>query len=144
MDHQLVSCRAVLALVLPVNLVTNTNTSETFCTIQAAIDDAQTVNGNTLSVGAGTYIENVVVNKSVTISGPNAASDTCNGVLLPQAIIIPATGGASTGLAATSVVSVIAPNVTITGLTINGDNPSITSPYAVGLINPDVDMAIFC
>ncbi len=48
-------------------LVTNTTTNATFSTIQAAIDAAGTVNGHTLSVAAGTYAENVTVNKSLTI-----------------------------------------------------------------------------
>ncbi|MBK8924285.1 MAG: hypothetical protein IPM81_22800 [Saprospirales bacterium] len=44
--------------------VQNTDTGEWFCSIQAAIDDAQTLNGHTLSVNAGTYAEDITVNKS--------------------------------------------------------------------------------
>ena len=53
-------------------LITNVDTGEGFCTIQAAIDDAQTLAGHSISVPAGTYTENVNVNKSVTINGANA------------------------------------------------------------------------
>ena len=41
------------------------------CTIQAAIDDPATVNGDVITVDAGTYDEEVTVNKSLTINGAN-------------------------------------------------------------------------
>ena len=50
-------------------VVTNVNTSETFCSIQAAINDAQTLNGHVIEASAGTYVETVAVNKEVTIRG---------------------------------------------------------------------------
>ncbi|WP_374689386.1 right-handed parallel beta-helix repeat-containing protein [Promineifilum sp.] len=62
-------------------VVTNTNTAETFCSIQAAINDADTANGHTLQVSPGVYAENVIVNKSLTINGANAGvspNDTVN------------------------------------------------------------------
>lgn len=49
--------------------VTNTNTMEVFCSIQEAIDDAQTLAGHSLVVNAGTYNEDVTVNKALTIIG---------------------------------------------------------------------------
>jgi parallel beta-helix repeat protein len=61
-------------------IVTNTNTGETFCSIQSAIDDAQTIAGHTITVSAGTYNEEITVNKRLTIigagSGSNPATNT--------------------------------------------------------------------
>jgi len=48
--------------------VHNINTSEDFCTIQDAIDDTDTVDGNTIIVDDGTFVESIVVDKALTLS----------------------------------------------------------------------------
>ena len=117
-------------------LVTNTTTFETFCTIQGAIDDPQTLNGHTLQVSAGLYKENVVVNKSVSILGPNAAVNACSGTRVAEAIVVPAGAAISSG----EIFHVAASDVTISGLTIDGDNTSITSGYS-STNGADIDAA---
>lgn len=57
---------------ITINPVTNTRTNKTYSSIQAAIDDAETLNGDTILVGSGpyteTYTENVNVTKQLTIA----------------------------------------------------------------------------
>ncbi|MBK8297485.1 MAG: HYR domain-containing protein [Saprospiraceae bacterium] len=118
------------------NLVTNINTTETFCTIQQAINDANTQNGDTLSVGAGTYIENLIVSKSLAILGPNSTIDPCTGTRVPEAILVPATASISAG----EIIHIAASDVTISGLTIDGDNTAITSGFS-STNGADIDAA---
>lgn len=70
-----------------------------FTTIQAAVDDAGVVDGDTINIGAGTYAEAVVVDKSLSFVGPNASispnsSDplVANGARVAEAIIKPPVG----------------------------------------------------
>ena len=86
--------------------------------------------GDVVLVSAGTFEESVLVNKSVTIQGAGQAST----------FVIPATsnpncggaGGGSLCAGASNVFLVQANNVIIHDLTVNGDNPSLTSGIVVG------------
>lgn len=69
-------CTAASTATVANNLVTgpvhNTNTGIYYCTIQSAISDPLTLNGHTITVAAGTYPENIVSGKNVTLLGANS------------------------------------------------------------------------
>ena len=76
-----------------------------FLTIQGAINDAGTTPGETVCVDAGTYNEDVVINKEITLSGDGAtATSTINGQAVGQG----------------AAVKIAANNVTLEGFNING------------------------
>lgn len=83
-------------------IVTNVNTGEVFCGIQAAINDSDTLNGHTIDVGPGSYNEDVNVSKSLTLQGAGPGSTT---------IVGPIGGDGAT-------VRVSADGVTVAGFTI--------------------------
>ncbi|HRC33576.1 MAG TPA: right-handed parallel beta-helix repeat-containing protein, partial [Bacteroidia bacterium] len=97
-------------------LVTNTNTGKLFCSIQAAIDDAQTLNGHIITVGAGTYNEQVLVNKEVTIKNATNVRPVINFTGTPALV-----SGAKT------LFEVTAPNVTIDSLEFSVDVTNLGS-----------------
>jgi hypothetical protein len=104
---------------IPVRPVVNTTLGLAYCTIQEAITAATP--GNTITVAAGTYAEDIIVNKAITLLGPNAEVNACSGTRDPEAIIVPKTNAPSSG----EIIHVAASNVTIKGFTIDGDNPSL-------------------
>ncbi|MEZ4887870.1 MAG: right-handed parallel beta-helix repeat-containing protein [Chitinophagales bacterium] len=59
-------------------VVQNTDTGATFCTIQSAIDATATDAGDVIEVSEGTYDEQVLVNKEVTINGIGASQPIIN------------------------------------------------------------------
>ncbi len=115
-----------------------TNTSDApntyYTTIQAAINAADP--GETITVCAGTYAENVVVSKSLTILGPNATVNACSGTRVAEAIVVPASAAINSG----EIFHVAASNVTISGFTIDGDNTSINSGFT-STNGADIDAA---
>ncbi|MFL6843435.1 MAG: M10 family metallopeptidase C-terminal domain-containing protein [Allosphingosinicella sp.] len=76
----------------------------TFSTIQAAVDASS--DGYRISAAAGTYNENVTVNKDVTIDGPNAGV-AGNGARGAEAVV-------------NGLFSIVADGVTLNGLKITG------------------------
>ena len=93
--------------------------------IQEAIDDladgSLTGGARIVDVGAGTYVENVVVNKSLQLLGPNAGTTGYAGGRVAEAIIEPPADQHTT----TPLVFVQSSNVTISGLTLDGSNPNL-------------------
>ncbi len=59
--------------------VHNIDTHKNYATIQAAIDDPDTLDGHTILVDAGTYYENVVVNKTISLIGENKSTTVIDG-----------------------------------------------------------------
>ena len=107
------------------NVVTNLMTGEAFCSIQAGIDAANTLNGHTLSIGPGTYVENIIVNKELKLTGSGQPT-----TIIEPAISNPDCGGLGGGSlcsGGSNVVLIRANNITVEQLTINGDNPALTS-----------------
>jgi len=105
----------VLNAALPVHLFNGAVLIGTFATIQAAIDAA--VDGNTISAQAGTYTENLNVNKDVTIVGAN------------DGIAGDGTRGAETIINGQVVIN--ADGVTIDGVSVVGAGSGVIGQTAV-------------
>jgi uncharacterized repeat protein (TIGR01451 family) len=86
--------------------VRNNDTGETFCTIQAAIDDSDTDDGDTLLVSAGVYPESPNITKSITLRS-TAGRDLTEIVL-------------QSGPTYLGALHIAAPTVTVEGFTITG------------------------
>ncbi len=70
--------------------VYNVNTGLDYATIQGAIDANETLDGNTILVSAGTYYENVVVNKSVSLVGENKSTTIIDGNMTGTTVYVTA------------------------------------------------------
>jgi len=70
---------------LPVH---NINTGLGYATIQEAINAPETMDGHTIFVEAGTYYEDVVVNKSLTLLGENKETTIIDGNYTGNVIVI--------------------------------------------------------
>lgn len=126
----LVLCAVVLALpsVLFAATLDVCPSGCAYSTIQAAITAASA--GDTIHVHAATYVENIVVAKPLTIVG---GDDDARPVIMPA--VSGATcvsGGGSLCDGGSTIILVQASGVTIENLTLDGDNPALTSGIVVG------------
>lgn len=84
----LLSTAVVVSLVRSEDLpVHNIDSGKNYATIQEALDANETLNGHTIRVDAGTYYENVFVNKPLTIIGENRGTTIIDGGGIGQVII---------------------------------------------------------
>jgi nitrous oxidase accessory protein NosD len=91
-----------------------------FNSIQSAITAA--TSGATITIAPGTYTENVVVTKPVTLLGSGTST-----VIEPAVSNPVCSPGSLCEGAASNIILVQADNVTVTKLKLEGDNPSLTS-----------------
>lgn len=69
------------------NVVTNINTGLSYCTIQSAIDDANTTNGHTIQVGDGTYNEDITINKQIQLIGADKTTTIIDGATAGNPVV---------------------------------------------------------
>jgi hypothetical protein len=110
-------------------------TGADYSTIQAAINAASS--GDTIDICAGTYTEDLDITQSVTLNGAGEGQT----IIEPfDANPDPGCSGSCLG-SSTVVVLVGASNVTISNLTVNGDNPGLPG-VTVGGVNIDAHVGI--
>ncbi|MBN1221348.1 MAG: DUF11 domain-containing protein [Anaerolineae bacterium] len=118
--------------------VVNLDTARWFVTIQNAVDAADTLNGHTLLATTGTYTENVVITKEITLTGEGPGNTIIYPALINPDCRFGGAGSICNGGSpqASNVILVEANNVTIYNLTVDGNNPALTS----GVLSNGVDV----
>lgn len=100
--------------------------SAPYATLAYAI--SQVPEGATIHLDAGLYAEDIVISKPVIIKGAytgvNPGSLLSRGV---ESVLVPATNDPVNG----TMINILSSDVTIDGLTIDGDNPSITGTVSL-------------
>lgn len=108
---------------------------DSFDTIQEGIDAVGAT--GTVRVNAGTYREEPIVNKPLSLLGPNSGINPNTGTRGAEAVIQPVTEGTDPFGTCTHILYVSTSNVTIDGFTVDGDNPTLTSGVLVNGVDVD-------
>lgn len=101
-------------------IVVDDDGSGDYDTISEAVNNAQ--NGDVIIVLPGNYQEEVIVDVSVTIAGSGTGA-----TIVTPATSNPGTGPGSQVTTTTWVFRIQADDVTISGLTVNGNNPALSA-----------------
>jgi hypothetical protein len=106
------------------------------CAVQTIQKGLELVNaGGTVHVAAGTYVEDLVISKTLTLAGAGQLNTT-----ILAATNVPTCTDETSSLCsynATSMCIVQAPNVTIHDLTLDGNNPTLNSGVVVNGVDVD-------
>ena len=111
--------------------VENVTQNKWYYTIQGAIDEANSAGGDEIEVyyksrNAGIFVEDLEIDKGLTLNGPNAGTSPNTNSRDNEVVIHPATSG---GGWYDALITIDANNITIDGFTIDGDNPSIITGF---------------
>lgn len=119
----------------------NGSDNDNYTTIQEGINGA--LAGGTVQVAAGTYVEQITINKTLNVLGPNANINPNTGVRVAEAVIQPSTSNPiDPGFFGPSVVDITAPGVVFNGFTVDGDNPGLTSGVVYNGADVDAEFGI--
>jgi len=107
-----------------------------FTTIQAAVNAAKS--GDVIRVCAGTYREQVVIDKSLSVEADNGV------IVIPSDVVANATGPSSGDTIAAIIVVENAENVELEGLIVDGNNNGLTAcgPRLIGILYQDASGSI--
>ncbi len=115
---------------------------DSFATIQGGIDGV--TSGGTVNVYAGTYAEQVDVNKPINLLGPNATINPNTGSRVAEAVIIPTTSDPiNPGFNGPITVYLSVPGTTMKGFTVDGNNPSLVSGVVYNGSDVDAQFGIY-
>jgi len=101
-------------------------------TIQEGIDAFTTLDNYVIVIDDGTYEENITIDKPLTIAGESQAGT----IIIPALSAPNPGGGGSIPAGSSNVIFVQANDVSIQNLTVDGDNPGLTS----GIVHNSADI----
>lgn len=111
--------------------VRNVDTGKNFTSIQEAIDDLETLDGHTITVESGIYMENVHVNKTLTLMGAGRDNTTIDAMGEDIGVQISANNSVITGFTITNATGEDMGIALLVAYTIgesSGDEPPPTLP----------------